>query len=388
MMIRRLLLSLLIVAQTYTMEKEIRYLKPPQLDEAHILKKMVCYRPRREVNGNQEPRIEREVRGDKTIIHDYGHTSGGWTMAWGAALETLQSLQPQDNINDIVIVGGGISGLAAAYLLTKVGQAPKEIIAYRFDDLTSHNAGGLFAHQSSHPDQTVRDRVNGWIIKSFPMYKRIASGEYPELAGGARAVPGYFANRETSDLEACVQAGVMKPAKDVIVDFQNGTRREMVVYDDNIFIDTAGMMQKLQRYLRDNGVRFKQEYVTQLHTINHAIIFNCAGLGAANLVPEDAELMIPVQGHLLLLKHQNRHDLEYTIEAEIGTGITSSGLPVSYYCYAFPKRMVGAAEDETEVVGGTSIKMVGDAKTIKNPHEEQFDVVLNNAQHYFGTTKN
>lgn len=34
----------------------------------------------------------------------------------------------------------------------------------------------------------------------------------------------------------------MKPAKDVTVDFDNGTTRKMIVYDDGIFMDTDILM--------------------------------------------------------------------------------------------------------------------------------------------------
>ena len=42
----------------------------------------------------------------------------------------------------------------------------------------------------------------------------------------------------------------MQAAKDVIVDFGTGTRRNMVAYDDGIFIDTAIFMISLMEYLK------------------------------------------------------------------------------------------------------------------------------------------
>ncbi len=379
----KFLISFFIVLQACACEApqniEVRYLMPPKLEVDNVLQKVLCHRPRRE----GQPRIEREVRANnKTIIHDYGHGSGGWTMAWGAAREAVGLLQPEDNVKDIAVIGGGVSGLAAAYMLVKSGRKP-QIIAREFDNLTSHKAGGLFAHESSNPNKAIRDRVNGWIAASFEEYKQIATGKHPDFNGGARRLPAYFADRATSDLEACVKAGVMQPAKDVIVDFKNGTRKNMVVYDDNIFIDTPGMMQRLSAFLEAHGVKFIQQEVVDLDKLPHSVVFNCSGLDARKLVPADANSLMPVQGHLLLLKGQKPSELEYTLELELGNGVTDSGLPALNLCYIFPKRLPNAAQDEVGVLGGTFIKGAHN----DTPHEEEFGRVLQRARAFFGMPK-
>ena len=93
---------------------------------------------------------------------------------------------------------------------------------------------------------------------------------------------------------------------------------------------------------------------------------------------------MPVQGHLVLLKGQNPSDLEqYTLELELGNGITDSGFPALNLCYVFPKKMPGAADDEVGVLGGTFIK----GADTDTPHEEKFDRVPERARAFFGMKK-
>jgi hypothetical protein len=56
-------------------------------------------------------------------------------------------------------------------------------------------------------------------------YKSIAHGTHEDFIAGASIVPSYFKSKESSGLEPYVGT-VMEPAKDVILDFSNGTRRK------------------------------------------------------------------------------------------------------------------------------------------------------------------
>jgi hypothetical protein len=56
----------------------------------------------------------------------------------------------------------------------------------------------------------------------------------------------------------------MKPAKDVTVDFDNGTTRKMIVYDDGIFMDTGILMAKLNEYLRNKILSLYRKKLTHL----------------------------------------------------------------------------------------------------------------------------
>ncbi len=58
-------------------------------------------------------------------------------------------------------------------------------------------------------------------------------------------------------------------------------------------------------------------------------------------------------------------------------------MPISYFCYVLPKKMLDAKEDEIGVVGGTFIKNADE----KNPHPEEFERVRQNMRIYCGLNK-
>ena len=74
----------------------------------------------------------------------------------------------------------------------------------------------------------------------------------------------------------------------------------MVAYDDGIFIDTQKMMANLDRYLKRANVKFVRTSVKSFDEIEEKFIFNCSGLGSADLNADSK--MVSVQGHLIMLK--------------------------------------------------------------------------------------
>jgi hypothetical protein len=77
----------------------------------------------------------------------------------------------------------------------------------------------------------------------------------------------------------------------VILDFGTGTTREMVAYDDGIFIDTTIMMTSLAAYLKPYA-KFVLKKVNHFKEIDNKFVINCAGLGAGILNSDKA--VVPV----------------------------------------------------------------------------------------------
>lgn len=360
------LLPLLLSLNLFSCEqKPIHYLTPPKLGKEYILREVLCHRPMR---GDQL-RAEREEVGEQARIHGYGTRSGGWCMAPALGEHLVSLLKPSDKNKSTAVVGGGVIGLFSAYALVKNGYNPT-VIAESFNDLTSHKAGGLFAHMRN-------PLVNELCGKSCKTYMQIARGQHPDFSKGVRLLPAYFASRKDSDLEAYIKDGI-NPGRDVIVDFKNGTRRNLVVYDNCPFIDTYVMMAALQTFLKEKNVPFVQQHVANLADLPQSLVFNCSALGARALVGD--QRVYPAQGHLLMLKNQNPNDLQYLLEVPFEEGKTDDGLSVDRLVYCFPKKLPGANAGEIGVIGGTFINK-GDET---NPREHEFERVRVNACNYFG----
>ena len=287
---------------------KVRRITPPNLSNAHLGKRVLCYCPMR----RGAPNMSAELAGSQILVHNYGHAGSGWTLAPGAAsyvvglMEEKAQQQGLTKSDPIVVVGAGVMGLFTAYELVRRGYQKVTVIADKFDGLTSHNAGGLLAPVSMDNSPSMQAVIDKIGIDAYKFYRSVAEGRQESFKKGARVVPAYFDGRSDSGLEPCVGV-VMQPAKDVILDFGNGTRGPMVAYDDSIFMDTAVLMRELRATL-EPLVTFEQKKVARLSDLPEKIVFDCAGMGSAAL-NDDAQ-MVSVQGHLVMLKDQQPQDLQ------------------------------------------------------------------------------
>jgi hypothetical protein len=359
-------------------DREVRKITPPRLDTAYLGERIYCYRPMRKGS----PNMTIEMVGDKLIAHNYGHGGSGWTLAPGSAKHVVDLVESSDNIKSIKkeqpvhIIGAGVLGLFTAYELFQRGYTNINIIAASFDKLTSHNAGGLLAPVSMDNNPEMQSLIDRIGIEAYRFYADVANGKQQHFKAGAKIMPAYFENRKESGLEPYV-GKVMKPAKDVVLDFGNGTTRDMVSYDDGIFIDTAIMMQSLHDFLRDK-VKFEQKKIDKMSEVSSSLVFDCSGLGAGNL-NMDKEV-VPVQGHLIMLRDQIPANLQSMLLVYFSKGKTISGQEVKRSFYIFPKHLPGSGANDVGVIGGTFIE----GSTPDTPNEEEFKILVDNARNFYG----
>lgn len=370
---------MLVPVISFAEPSDVRKIVPPDLKDVKLGQKILCHRPMR----RGSPNMSVELIGNKVIANNYGHGGSGWTLGPGTADYVNNLLINSSYSNDltkatpITIIGGGVIGLYAAYDLYQKGYTNLTIVAANFDSLTSHNAGGLLAPVSMDNDPAKQEIINTIGIDAYKFYSSIAKNQNKDFNSGAIIVPTYFQKREDSGLEPYVGV-VMQPAKDVVLDFGNGTTREMVSYDDGIFIDTAVMMQQLTTYLKAHKVNFKKQEIKSFDEIKTKFIVNCTGLGAAKLKGDQD--VISVQGHLIMLKDQTPKELQYMILVYFGDAKTKSGQNLTRSFYIFPKHLPGSNKNDVGVLGGTFIENA----TKETPNSEEFDILLQNAHEFYG----
>lgn len=358
---------------------EIRKITPPNLASAHLGEKIVCYRPMR----HGSPNMSVEKKGEKIIAHNYGHGGSGWTLGPGSANHVINLLLSSEHANDmkkdtpITIIGAGALGLFSAYYLEKMGYTDITVVAEKFESLTSHNAGGLLAPVSMDNDPKMQKIVDQIGIDAYKFYESIAQKKHNDFKDGAVIVPTYFENRKDSGLEPYVGV-VMKPAKDVVLDFGNGTTRKMVSYDDGIFIDTAKMMVGLSSYLKSKNIKFVQKKIATFNDVEGKFIIDCSGLGAGNLNGDAS--VVPVQGHLIMLKEQVFADLQHMILVYFNEAKTKSGQKVKRSFYIFPKHLPNTGANDVGVIGGTFIEGAHD----DTRNEEEFEILVEGAKKFYG----
>lgn len=384
-MLKKIFLSIFVILLSITsvvttaQPLDVRHITPPKLQSTNLGEKILCHRPMR----HGSPNMTVEEKDGKVIAHNYGHGGSGWTLGPGSASyvnNLLINFSGADNLeNDtpITIIGAGALGFFTAYDLLERGFTNITIVADKFDSLTSHNAGGLLAPVSMDNDPEIQQIVEQIGIDAYKFYASIAKKTHKNFKDGAVIVPTYFENREDSGLEPYV-GKVMNEAKDVILDFGNGTTRQMVAYDDGIFIDTAEMMICLREYLEKNNIKFVQKKISSFSELDSKYIINCSGLGSGEL-NKDGE-MASVQGHLIMLKDQNPQDLQHMILVYFKEDKTKSGQKVKRSFYMFPKHLPNTEANDVGVIGGTFIE----GATSETPNEEEFDILLEGAKKFYG----
>ena len=362
------------------MSIELRKIIPPNLSYQYLGQKILCHRSMR----FGSPRFDILKINDKIIANNYGHGGSGWTIGPGSAEYVNKLLINSEyskklNYNTpISIIGAGIIGLFTAYDLYKKGFKHITTLADQFEYLVSHNAGGLLAPVSMSNDSEVQKLIDQLGIDAYKFFKLIAQGKHQDFKQGVSIVPTYFRDREHSGLEPYVNI-VMKPAKDVLLDFNNGTTQKMVAYDDGIFIDTSLLMQELKSHLKDKVI-FKRQKISDFSEIKSNFIINCSGIGAIKLNHD--EKLVPVQGHLIMLKDQNPKHLDHMIFTYLDETINQHNQHVQRAFYISPKKLSNSKENDIGVIGGSFIKNAN----YKTPNTEEFEYIINNAKKFYGIT--
>lgn len=346
-------------------------LTPLRISYEHIDRKISCIRAHRE----RIFCVSTEYVGNKLICHNYGQGGAGWTFLFGCVHESIRQYKQQMECKPelynkpIVVIGAGCYGLLTAILLVRQGYTVR-IIAAQTQAISSYNAAGFFfprPRKSATAQEAATFLATG--IESYNAYKQIIDGVHPFITQGARLLPCYFGLDIDPGLGPYITQGIIDMPEKVTIDFGNGKRYEVVEYK-TLFIDATVMMEQLQQVARELNITITQARVDTFNDCDEQIIFNCTGLGAKNLANDTR--MVPVQGHLIMLKHQaDKESLQYMLNVKV-LSKNLQGNPRDELIYYAPK--------ESGILGITFIR--GQDCVTANQHE--FDRLLQRSIDFFG----
>jgi D-amino-acid oxidase len=191
---------------------------------------------------------------------------------------------------EALVVGAGVCGLTTAIRLGEAGMAVTIVAAEPPEATTSAAAGAMWGPYLAEP----RDRVSAWSQATLAELTRLAG----EQGSGVRLVSGIEASRTVQEPPgwASLLPGFRPctPAE-LPPGFVTGWRYTAPLVDMPVYLRYL-----LERFAALGGMLVTAT-VTSLQDCLHAapVVVNCAGMGAASLVPDDS--LVGIRGQLAVV---------------------------------------------------------------------------------------
>ena len=229
---------------------------------------------------------------------------------------------------DVVVVGAGVSGLTTAVRLAEAGCPVTVQASGTAAATTSYAAGATWSPYLVEWGPRAPD----WAYRTLDVLRRLAG----EPGTGVTLCQGVEAGDELPEWRDRLDAFEVLPPDQVPDGLATGWRVRAPV------VDMPAYLGYLHRRAEAAGVALRRRHLRSLDEVTAAVVVNCAGIGARDLVPDPA--VIPVRGQIVVVR--NPGITEFYVE--------ESDPPV----YFFP-------QGDTVVLGGTA--QPGDATTEPDP---------------------
>ncbi|MBI3437135.1 MAG: FAD-binding oxidoreductase [Proteobacteria bacterium] len=255
-------------------------------------------------------RVEREVLGEKALIHNYGHGGGGITLSWGTA-KLAVDLGYDGGKPDCAVIGCGAVGMATARLLQERGARVRIYARDLPPNTTSDVAGAQWWPSSVFHTPEVRPQ----FLEQYYTAAHFAFRRYQTFVGDVYGV-SWEANYSLSDTPTTTYpAREDSPMRDLVINQQDLAPHEhpfaarYVRRFDTMMIETPLYLRRIEADVREAGGEIVvREFhdVAELRTLPEQTIFNCTGLAAGRLFGDTT--IEPVRGQLVILEPQAEVD--------------------------------------------------------------------------------
>jgi len=297
---------------------DIEFDKKGNLKETGMIaKKIVCVRP-----GHKSglPKIYTEMKGDKIISHNYGHSGTGYCFLFSTvetAIENFEKMCTEKGINNnqkITVIGMGCIGLVTALNLYQKGYKNIEIVGEKFEQTPSFNAGGLFEFSltATYTDEQ-KGVMNEHFKRTFDEYKKIVEGKNNFLSTKTVVYIDYYTDfyDEKSGLGYLAELGLIPKGEKVVVSIKNTNNKFNMTHFRTFHIVTNFFMEELMKAVESLKIPLTFKKVNDFREIKSNLIFNCSGLGSFHL-NNDKEVQ-PVCGHGFLLNKKDKSQCNYIL---------------------------------------------------------------------------
>ncbi|MFJ3669917.1 FAD-dependent oxidoreductase [Streptomyces sp. NPDC090106] len=225
---------------------------------------------------------------------------------------------------DVVVVGGGVVGLTSAVVLAERGHRVRVWTRDPVERTTSAVAGALWWPYRIEPVVTARD----WALRSLDVYEELAADAD---RSGVRLVEGVMGGESLDEGKAWVSGRLPGVRAATGAECPGGG-----LWARLPLIDMAVHLPWLVGRLTDAGGVVETREVSGLADVDAAVVVNCTGLGARELVPDPS--VRPVRGQLVVVENPG-------VRTWLVSGTDHERMA---YVFPHPDRLVlgGTAEDD------------------------------------------
>lgn len=323
-----------------------------------VIKETVGLRPFRR-NGF---RLEKEILGSKTIVHNYGHGGSGWSLSWGTG-NLAATLAAATGEKQFAVMGCGVVGLTTARLLQSRGF---NVTIYTKDlppRVTSSKATGTW---SPSYRLIADDLVTPAFEETWKQAAQFSFNAYQNLLGLGDIVSWvdeYIVRNEplkpTPGHNTKLDLSGLLPDQKILGRNEHPFPVDTVIKQTSMIFNIPSYLQKhMNDFLAFGGKVVIQDFASldAVTALPEACIVNCTGLGSKALFNDDN--LMPVAGQLSFLIPQPEFnyrlttDHGYAIPRKDGIVIGGNALEGSWDEIPNPEQTAKVVNALTEVIKG------------------------------------